>query len=196
MSLWRLLRQQRGARPGYVTHEAKPLLPWGPPGGNASAAAAAASTRIALLSARAAAGSAPSWRLRGAELAAAADGRPLVGDVASSYLPYAEALLAASPCAVLLMLQRDRDATLRSWRAKAGAADFWRERPAGDAAAEAALVGKNATDAARVRRAERYWAPMFPKYSHQQAPTKDDAIRHAAFRCFAVLLRCYHAFFA
>jgi hypothetical protein len=75
------------------------------------------------------------------------------------------------------MLQRDRDATLRSWRAKAGAADFWRERPAGDAVAEAKLVGRNASDAARVRRAERYWAPMFPKYTHQQAPTKDDAIR-------------------
>ena len=180
VSLWRLLRQQRGARPGYVTHEAKPLLPWGPPGGNASGEAAAASARIALLSARAAAGSAPSWRLRGAELTAAADGRTLVGDVSSSYLPYAEALLAASPCTVLLMLQRDREDTLRSWRAKAGAADFWRERPAGEAAAEAALVGKNATDAARVRRAERYWAPMFPKYSHQQAPTKDDAIRHAS----------------
>ena len=178
MSLWRLLRQQRGARPGYVTHEAKPLLRWAD-GGNASAAAKAANARLTLLTARAAAGATPSWRLRGAEVASDDTGsRALVGDVSSSYLPYAEALLKASPCTVLLMLQREREATLRSWRAKAGAADFWRERPAEDALLETALVGKNATDAARTRRAERFWAPMFPKYTHEQAPTKDDAIRH------------------
>jgi hypothetical protein len=179
VSLWRLLRQQRGARPGYMTHEAKPLLRWAD-GANASAATEAASARLALLTARAAAGTTPSWRLRGAELASDdAGSRVLVGDVSSSYLPHAETLLKASPCTVLLMLQREREATLRSWRAKAGAADFWRERPAADVVAEAALVGKNATDAARTRRAEHFWAPMFPKYTHEQAPTKDDAIRHA-----------------
>ena len=181
VSLWRLLRQQRGARPGYVTHEAKPLLRWD--GANGANATEAAKARLALLTSRAAAGSAPSWRLRGAEVASDDTGsRVLVGDVSSSYLPYAEALLKASPCTVLLMLQREREATLRSWRAKAGAADFWRERPAADAVAEAALVGKNATDAARTRRAELFWAPMFPKYTREQAPTKDDAIRHASLR--------------
>lgn len=110
--------------------------------------------------------------------AAAAPQRAFVGDVSSSYLPYAEALLDASPCARLLMLQRDREETVRSWRAKAGAADFWRERVPETAETEP-LSGKNATAAAHARRSERYWAPMFPKYSREDAPTRDDAIRHA-----------------
>ncbi len=178
MSLWRLLRQQHGTNPSWVTHEAKPHLPWQPPAN--SSAAVEASARIALLAARLTQPAAvpPGDDIRVLQPDAPSDSRRFVGDVASSYLPYGQALLEAEPCAVLLILERNKDDVLRSWQAKSAGADFWRaplRTPEETLAALVALSG-NDTAAARTARAEAYWGPLFPKFGRDVAPTKDAAI--------------------
>jgi hypothetical protein len=191
VSLWRLLRQQHGTLPAWMTHESKPLLPWTIPAN--TTAAAEATARLALLARRADDADLHSAAARAVRHPAApADARAFVGDVASSYLPYAQALLNASPCVILLILERSKDDVVRSWLAKSGQADFWRIRRSGkngdgdaamsDAAMQALMAevdaDGNATAAARVARAEAYWGGLFPKYGAAEgAGSKEDAIR-------------------
>jgi hypothetical protein len=192
VSLWRLLRQQHGTLPAWMTHESKPLLPWTIPAN--TTAAAEATARLALLARRAEHTDLHSAAARAARHPAApADARTFVGDVASSYLPYAQALLNASPCVILLILERSKEDVVRSWLAKSGDADFWRVRRSGgisggggaaisDAAMQALMAevdaDGNATAAAKVARAEAYWGGLFPKYGAAEgAGSKEDAIR-------------------
>jgi len=107
-----LLRSQRGTR-ALFSHELHPVLPWAA-GGNASRAAELASERVSTL-------------LRRVEGRAAAPGAPplLVGDVASFYLPFVRALLAAEPGARFVVLQRPRRAVVASFLAKDPGVDLW-----------------------------------------------------------------------
>ena len=157
-SLWRLLRFQFGST--AVSHEARPLLPWTTHG---EAPSVTARRRLELLATLA------ENRTAFTHPRTPADGRRFLGDVSSSYLPYAEALLEASPCAVLLVLQRDREEVVRSFAAKSGGADFWHDDVA--ATPRAGLAG------AEVRGQEAFWGAVFPKYTRVQAATKQDAIR-------------------
>ncbi len=101
------------SQPGAtVTHETVPVLPW-------TLDRAAIDARIAALRAR---------------------GSRFAGDVALSYLPYAEYLLDEHPDTRLLVLRRDRDETVQSYERLAGGrnhfarhtADSWRADPQWD----------------------------------------------------------------
>jgi hypothetical protein len=179
VSLWRLLRAQHGTLAPWMTHEAKPLLPWAVPS-NTSVASEAA-TRLALLARRRDSTDLHGEAARARQPSAPRDGRTFVGDVASSYLPYVEALLDASPCVVAIILQRPREEVVRSWLAKTGDADFWRRGNRSEAERETIMAevdeSGNATAAAKAARAEAYWGGLFPKYSVREAPRKEDAIR-------------------
>lgn len=50
----------------------------------------------------------------------------LVGDVASSYLPYVEMILTRDPSVKFICLQRDRDATVSSFLQKTGVSNHWK----------------------------------------------------------------------
>lgn len=92
----------------------------------------------------------------------AARGRIHVGDVSSSYLPYAQALLEASPCTTLLVLQREKEEVVRSFDAKSGASNYW-----------AGALSEGAS--AEVRKDEEFWGPFFPHYP--SAESKQEALR-------------------
>ena len=158
-SLWRLLRFQFGST--SVSHEARPLLPWNTHG---EAPSVTAQRRLHLLASLA------ENRTAFTHPRTPADGRRFLGDVSSSYLPYAEALLEASPGVVLLVLQRDREEVVHSFAAKSGGADFWH-------ADVTATPGDALAAAETVRGQEAFWGTVFPKYTREQAATKEDAIR-------------------
>ena len=87
-----------------VTHEAPRVLPW-------SVDRPALTARVAALRGR---------------------GGNFVGDVALSYLPYAELLLEEHPDARLLVLRRDREQTVRSYMRLAGGRNHFVRRGAGE----------------------------------------------------------------
>jgi hypothetical protein len=137
VTLARLLRSQAGSS-GTFSHEQHPLLPWSPL--NVDAALRSADARVRLLLTR---------RLRWRGDGGGADETPLVGDVASFYLPYAELLLRIEPTARFLVLQRERDAVVRSFMSKDPGVDLWR----------------SCADRGSWQPNSVYWAAAHPKYA-------------------------------
>jgi hypothetical protein len=143
VTLAQLLRAQPGCGATF-SHEQHPLLPWTQPSSRALLRAADARVRH-LLQRRL------RWDARGADAGkqpGAAHATPLVGDVASFYLPYTEAILAIEPAARFIILQRSRAAVAASFARKDPGVDLWR------ACANRTLWSPN----------HIYWAAAHPKY--------------------------------
>jgi hypothetical protein len=152
VTLARLLRQQPGCS-GTFSHEQHPVLPWTPAAGEGALRAADARVRL-LLTRR------QRWRGDGGSAAHT----PLVGDVASFYLPYAQLLLRVEPTTRFLVLQRERDDVVRSFMRKDPGIDLWR-----------ACADRSGWPANSV-----YWAAAHPKYPCDGAggaKSTEDALR-------------------
>jgi len=133
-----VLRGQKGTKSTF-THELHPLLPWA---ANASQLRVLAQQRVNDLLRRAP-GWQPGqanpqpWRLP-----------PLVGDVASFYLPYVRPVLALEPGAKFVVVQRSRASVVASFLAKDPGVDLW-----------SACAERSGWDQNNV-----YWSSAHPKF--------------------------------
>ena len=136
VTLSHLLRRQPGCRATF-SHEQHPVLPWSPP--SAAEAEQVVAKRVKLLL----------GRVRGYNLGkeAGASVTPLVGDVGSSYLPHAEAIMALEPGVKFVVLQRKRAEVVASFMTKDKGIDLW-----------SACV-----DTRQWTNFTRYWAAAHPK---------------------------------
>jgi hypothetical protein len=121
VTLAQLLKAQPGCA-GTFSHEQHPLLAWTQPSERAMLRAADGRVRQLL-----------QRRLR-SHAAASRDGAdndaaptPLVGDVASFYLPYVETILSIEPGAKFVVLRRARAEVVASFLRKDPGVDLWRE---------------------------------------------------------------------
>ncbi len=154
VTLSQVLRSQQGCARTF-THEQHPVLPWSP--ASDAEAARLATARVRALLQR---------RLQFAAPGAAPESQPavpLVGDVASFYLPYVRLFLALEPGAKFVVLQRPREEVVSSFLTKDRGIDLW----------------SACADRSTWSRDQAYWATAHPKLpcAEGQAPDAERSLR-------------------